>query len=217
VVERVAPNALRPSRTPINALGAARSTHRANPAGFTLVEVLVSTSLAAMVLAAVLSSFVFLGRNLTRLANYHTLETKGREALAYLQRDLAIAETVKSGTTPTASSVTLVLPAGEVTYTYDGTAGSLRRQAAAGANPDFQLLKNDRCTCTTFAFDYQTVTGGAPTSQLDASSNVPYGIKQIRVRFVLATPGTEADATRTTYSAVSARFLLRNTQLAAGS
>jgi prepilin-type N-terminal cleavage/methylation domain-containing protein len=185
--------------------------------GFTLVEVLVSTSLAAMVLAAVLSSFVFLGRNLTRLANYQALETKGREALAYLRHDLAVAEAVKSGTTPTASSVTLVLPASEVTYTYDSTAGSLRRQSAAGVNPDFLLLKNDYCTCTTFAFDYQTVTGGAPTSQLNASSNVPYGIKQIMVSFVLATPGTAATTTRVTYTAVSARFLLRNTQLVTGS
>ncbi len=185
--------------------------------GFTLVEMLVSMSLAATILAAVLSSFVFLGRNLTRLANYQTLETKGREALAYLRRDLAVAEAVKSGTTPTASSVTLVLPAGEITYTYDSAAGSLHRQATTGANQDFLLLKNDRCTCTTFAFDYQTVTGGAPTSQLDASSNVPYGIKQIQVHFVLATPGTQADATRTTYAAASARFLLRNKQLATGS
>ena len=112
--------------------------------GFTLVEVLVSASLAAAVMAAVLSSFVFLGRNLTRLANYQALETKGREALTYLRHDLAVAAAVKPGTTPTASSVTLVLPAGEVTYTYDSTAGSLRRQAATGANPDFLLLKNDR-------------------------------------------------------------------------
>lgn len=215
-MERVAPNAPCPPRTAINALGTTRSTRRANPAGFTLVEVLVSTSLAAAVMAALLSSFVFLGRNLTRLANHQTLESKGREALAWLRRDLAVAAAVKSGTTPTASSVTLVLPAGEVTYTYDSAAGSLRRQAGAGASQDFLLLKNDRCTCTTFVFDYQTATGGAPTSQLDASRNVPYAIKQIMVRFVLETPGTHAGATRTTYEAVSSRFLLRNKQAAAG-
>jgi len=185
-------------------------------AGFTLVEMLVSASLAAAILAAVLSSYLFLGRNLTRLANYQALETKGREALTWLRSDLAVAAAVKSGTTPTASSVTLVLPAGEVTYTYDSAAGSLRRQAAAGANPDFLLLKNDRCTCTTFAFDYQTTTGGAPTSQLGAGSNVPYGIKQVMVRFVLETPGAQAAATRSTYAAVSARFLLRNKQAATG-
>ncbi|HKB56722.1 MAG TPA: prepilin-type N-terminal cleavage/methylation domain-containing protein [Lacunisphaera sp.] len=216
VVERVAPNALCPLRTSTNALGAARSTRGANLAGFTLVEVLVSMSLAAAVLAAVLSSFVFLGRNLARLANNQTLEAKGREALTYLRRDFALAEAVKTGTTPTASSVTLVLPAGEVTYTFDSAAGSLRRQSASGANPDFLLLKNDRCACTTFAFDYYTTTGGAPTSQLNASANVPYGIKQIQVRFVLETPGTQAAATRVTYEAVSSRFLLRNKQPATG-
>jgi prepilin-type N-terminal cleavage/methylation domain-containing protein len=183
---------------------------------FTLVEVLVSMSLSAAILAAVLSSYVFLGRNLVRLGNYQALETKSREALGYLQRDLGAAQSVKTGTTPSASSLTLVLPTGEVTYTYDSAAGSLRRQAAAGPNGEFVLLKNDRCTCPTFAFDYQTTSGGAPTSQLDPASNVPYGVKQILVRFVLETPGSQAWETRTAYPAVSARFLLRNKQAASG-
>lgn len=184
--------------------------------GFTLVEMLVSSTLASMVMAAVLSSFVFLGRNLTRLANYHSLETKGREALAYLGRDLASAQSVKSGTTPTGSTVTLVLPAGEVTYTYDSTNFKLRRQANFGASQDIFLLKNDNSACTAFAFDYYTMTGGAPTSQITTSVNVPYSIKQIQVRFTVQTPGGASPVTRASYDAVSARYLVRNRQLPDG-
>jgi type II secretory pathway pseudopilin PulG len=184
--------------------------------GFTLVEVLISASLAAAVMAAVLSSFVFLGRNLARLANYHTLEAKGQEALVQLRLDFGLARSVKAGTTPTATSVTLQLPAGEVTYTYDGAAGNLRRQATFGTNPDRLLLKNDHATCTAFAFGYYTTTGGSPVSQFGTGDNVPYSIKQIQVGFTLQNPGTLAAEARSTLAVVSSRFLIRNRQAATG-
>ncbi len=151
--------------------------------GFTLVEVMIGSSLAAAVMAAVLSSFVFLSRNLARQANYHSLENKGREGLTYLRRDFALARAVKGGTAPTVSTLTLVLPAGDVTLTYDGAAGSLRRQATFGANRDFTLLASGYCSCTAFAFNYYTTTGGSPGT---GGVNVPYSVKQIQVRF---TPG----------------------------
>lgn len=182
------------------------------PAGFTLVEVLISSALAAVLMAAVLSSFVFLGRSLTRLANRQTLEAKGRQALTYLRADFALAQAVKSGTTPTSSSVTLTLPAGEITYTYDSTAQRLRRQANFGPNPDLSLLQNDTCVCTAFAFSYYTTTNGTPTSQVTAGVEVPYSIKQIQVNFTLQTPGTASPATQSTYDVVSSRFLIRNKQ-----
>ncbi|MDB6168415.1 MAG: hypothetical protein JWM88_1279 [Verrucomicrobia bacterium] len=185
-------------------------------AGFSLGELLIGSTLASMVMAAVLSSFVFLGRSLERLANYHSLEAKSREALTYLSRDLAIAQSVKGGTTPTGTTVTLALPAGDVTYTYDGATSKLLRHATFGANTDISLLKNDSSSCTAFTFDYYTMTGGAPTSQVTGTVNVPYSIKQIQVRFTIETPGIPSSVTRATYEAVSARYLVRNKQLPDG-
>jgi prepilin-type N-terminal cleavage/methylation domain-containing protein len=182
--------------------------------GFTLVEVLVSVTLGALMMAAVLSSYVFLGRNLTRLANYQTLEAKGREALTYLRRDFALALTVKAGTSPTSSTVTLVLPAGEVTYTY--AASTLTRMANFGANPTITLLNNAYCTCTAFSFNYYTTTGGSPLDQVTSSVNVPYSIKQIQVAFTLQTPSVHSVQTRATYQVASANFLLRNKPLPTG-
>lgn len=178
--------------------------------GFTLVELLVAASLAAFAMTALLSSFVFLARNFTRLANYQALETEGRRALAYLQADLAQAERVKQGTNPTASSLTLVLPAGEVTYTYDSGTQHLRRQAGFGTNPDINLLAGSSCRCTDFTFDYFTGSNGAPVDQLAPGTFVPYSIKQVRVRFDLQTPAEAANETRMTYATVSARVNLRN-------
>lgn len=181
---------------------------------FTLIELLVGSALSAMVMAAVLSSYVYLGRNLTRLANYQTLETKGREALTYLRRDFALAQAVKTGTTPTASTVTLVLPAGEVIYTY--ASNTLTRTANFGPNPSVTLLKNDFCTCSAFAFNYYTTTGGVPLDQNTGTTNVPYSVKQIDVSFTLLTTSSQSVDTRAKYQAVSSRFLLRNKQLPNG-
>lgn len=187
-----------------------------NCRGFSLAEVLVGSTLGTMVMAAVLSSFVFLGRNLTRLANYHSLEAKSREALTYLSRDLSLAQSVKNGTTPTGSTVTLVLPAGEVTYTYDNATLKLRREATFGANTDMSLLKSNCSSCTSFAFDYFTMSGGSPTSQVTTSVLVPYSIKQIQVHFTVETPAGVSTVTHASYEAVSARYLVRNKQLPDG-
>ena len=184
--------------------------------GFTLTEVLIASSLGAIIMAAVLSSFVFIGRNLAKLASYQALESEARKALAYLRQDLALARAVKNGTSPTSETVTLVLPAGDVTYTYDSSARRLRRQASFGANPDFALLGSSACECTSFAFDYFTTSDGAPTDQATSTALVPYSIKQIAVGFVVETPATASAETRTRFEAASARFLIRNRALTDG-
>lgn len=183
---------------------------RRPPAGFTLVEVLVSFTMAAAVLAAVFSCFTYLGRSLTRLAGYQALETEARRALAHLQQDLSLAAAVKSGTATTASALTLVLPAGEVAYTFDAATGRLRRQAGFGASPDLYFLGTNHSRCTAFAFTYYTGTGGAPTDQATPSVNVPLSIKRIAFAFSLESPAGTAAEARSRYEIASARFLVRN-------
>lgn len=184
--------------------------------GFSLPEVLIATALGAIIMSAMLSSFVFIGRNLARLASYQALESEARKALAYLRQDLALARAVKNGTSPTSQTVTLVLPAGEVTYTYDSSARRLRRQASFGGNTDFALLGGSACECTSFAFDYFTTSDGAPTDQVASTTLVPFSIKQIGVGFVVETPPAASAETRTRFEATSARFILRNRALTDG-
>lgn len=56
--------------------------------GFTLVELLIGTSLSAAVMLGVLSSYIYLGRSFTRLANQQTLETEARRTLGYFAQDV---------------------------------------------------------------------------------------------------------------------------------
>lgn len=178
--------------------------------GFTLTEVLISTALASVVMAAVMSTYIYMGRSMARLTNYQALENESRKALTYLQRDFEQAISVKGGTSPTTSAVTLLLPAGEVTYTYDGTSRQLRRQATFGGVPDILLLTSSSCECPTFAFSYFTTLDGAPTDQVTPSLFVPFSIKQIQVQFTVQSPTSFAASTRSHFQTTSARHLFRN-------
>ena len=182
------------------------SSHRA----FSLVEIMVGSTVAGVVLAGVLSSYVFIARNLGRLAGYQALETESRRALTYLSRDFMQAQEVKTGTSPTDSQVTLVLPSGEVVYTFDRSAKSLHRQANFGTLRDFYLLRNDYCECTTFAFRFFTVSDGAPTAQSAPGTNVPFSIKQIQVSYIVESPASWTAERRTRYEVASSRYLFRN-------
>lgn len=183
--------------------------YRQAKSGFTLVEVLIGATLAGVIMAAVLSAYTFIARNLARLASYQALENESRKVLGYMGKDFAQAQGVKSGTVPTASTVTLVLPSGEVTYTYDSSAHSLRRQATFGVSP-LTFLSNDSCQCTAFTFRYYTTGDGAPTNQVTPSANVPYSIKQIQAGYVIESPSGWSVLTRTRYEGASARYLFRN-------
>lgn len=166
-------------------------------------------------MTAVLAAYVFIGRNLARLASYQALENESRKALGYMTRDFAQAQAVKNGTSTTTSTVTLSLPSNrEVTYTYNSTTHALSRSLTVGSTPpvttSLSLLRNAFCECTTFNFRYFTTSDGAPTGQFSPTTNVPYSIKQIQVAYVIESPSTWSILTRTRYEAASARYFIRN-------
>jgi Tfp pilus assembly protein PilW len=100
--------------------------------GLTIIEVLVSTSLLGMLMAAVLSSFVFLLQGEQSLGNYNSMNADARELLELLSRDAKSATTV-TNFTPT--SLTLTVPLNttggtqDVTYEFDAATDSCVREA----------------------------------------------------------------------------------------
>ena len=180
------------------------TTRRASP-GFTLAELIVGLTLSSMLLLAILSSYLFLGRNLTRLGINQELEKQSRRALSYLAFDLRMTRSVSSATS---TALTLVRPEGTVTYNYSG--GSLTRTASFGITPALVLFSNGQ----SFAFSYYTTGGGSPASQVTGQV-VPLSVKQVDVAFSLA-EGLRDSGTRTAFRAASARFILRNRLLPDG-
>lgn len=179
---------------------------RAGRTGFTLAEVLIATGLAGMVAAAVMTSFLMLGRSGVNIAAYSRMEAQARRSLEELSQDLRMASAIKWNS---ATSITLTVPnnytttANQVTYAYDSsssgpTARSFYRKpgAAATTHPRTILIDN----ITTFAY--------ARFDRLDNVAAQDVSTKRIQLTMTARTTNrTVADATN---NILSASYILRN-------
>lgn len=190
--------------------------------GFTLVELLVGMSLALIVMTAVLSSYLFLGRNLTRMANQQSVETEGRRAQAYFAQEARIATGISN---PTSTSLTFTLPAlsstvtsRTVAYQYHASATTLNGVTV----PAYSLTRtyDDNSTAPqtlvlirdivplSFAFRYYDESGYEYTTPTSLAYR--QGLKQVSFSYIART-GSGVNGTLTpNYTAESPRFVLRN-------
>ena len=83
--------------------GARKSTE----SGFTLAEILIAATLTLMLGLGVISAYLFLGRNFTRLGNTQVQDVKARRALFYFTRDVSSAISL---TSTTANNLTMTVP-----------------------------------------------------------------------------------------------------------
>ena len=164
--------------------------------GFTLVEVMVATSLLAIVLAGVLAAYLFVGRNLTRLVNVQHQEVESRRTLRKFTQDLSAAIQLSTATT---NAVTLSKPVASgtttVSYTYSSGAGTLVRTEAGASQTLLSGL-------TAFTIGYYNEAGTEVTSS-------PQSVKAIEFAFTTAS-GSAQSGTKASYTTVSPRVLLRN-------
>ena len=187
---------LRPARRPLRA-----------PRGFTLVEVMISATLGTIILAAVLSAFLMLGRSGYNAANYSIMEAEARRALEQFSADARMANNL---TWNSSTSVTLRVVTGGssqlVTYAYDSsssgeTAGCFYRKlgnASSTATP-LILVRN----VTEFAFRRYKVVNGVDFAALNDLET-----KQLQITLRSVRTGiTTVDVTN---AVLSARVVLRN-------
>lgn len=196
---------------------------RRAPRGFTLVELLIGATLSAAVMAAVFSSYLYLGRSLARLANQQTLETEARRVLGYFAQDVEQAMGIDTSVTLSASRVSLTVPAGTgtntITYYYNSggsdaavtingssvtmAANALTRCVYNGASVSSQTLLRH---ITALSITYYDSAGSAYSNYTDY---LP-GIKQLSLEFSTQT-GSAPNGTRTpVHQVASGRLILRN-------
>ncbi len=182
--------------------------------GFTLVEVLISTSIGAIVLAGVMSTFLMLGRSGANIANYSTMESQSRRALEEFSQDLRMANAV---TWNSSSSITLTIPnnytptLGVVTYSYDSASETFNRSprdSSSAAGTSTVLINN----IVTFAYSrYDRINN---VSTLDTTT------KRIQLSMTASTAVTSSTASGNTRKSrtvpgatniiLSASYILRN-------
>ena len=199
--------------------------------GFTLVELLIGATLSAAVMAGVLSSYIYIGRSLTRLANQQTLETEGRRTLANFSRDVRMASglvTVSTvPTSPAANRVDLTVPVGSTisTVTYYHNNGASTPVTINGTIITMPANSLTRCLYNGSTVTYLTLlknitTDGLTIRYFDSSDNqytgytdyLP-GIKQISIEFSTQL-GNSGNGTQTkVHRVASNRLILRNRTL----
>jgi Tfp pilus assembly protein PilW len=206
----------------------------ATSSGFTLVELLIGASLALMVMTAVLTTYVTVGRNFTRSlgvssANQPTLDTQARRTLAAFAQDVRMASGIDTTGTaprvvPSATGVTLIQPTTSgskyVTYYFNNTASPVT--LSTYTIPALSLVRIDLSTSTaltlhqnllTCSLTYYDNSGNSYTASDLSSRNYLLGIKQLSLSFT-SQAGSATNGTLTqVYYTDSPRVLLRNRSL----
>lgn len=153
----------------------------------------MATGLSGFVLAAILSSFVFMGRSTLGIANYSAMNTESRHGLEVFGRDVRSAYDIEPGFSATEFTI-LLHDVGRVTYLHLPT------------HPDRPLVRRDS------SGDRAIMTGVEELNfryyDLRAEqASVPVRVKQLQLQLKLV---RHAASLENTEKVVSARFILRN-------
>ena len=158
----------------------------------------MASSLSAIVFAAILSAYLFIGRNLSRLASNQSLDVETRRTLRQMTTDVSEAITL---TTAGATTMTLTKlgPSGNVTvsYVYNSSTQQLNRTVGATVT---KLLSR----AESLAFTYYAENGTTTTDTKSA--------KSVELSFTIAA-GTQSSGTLARYRSVSPRVIMRNKQV----
>jgi prepilin-type N-terminal cleavage/methylation domain-containing protein len=182
-------------------------------AGFTLVEVMISAFIGAWILAAVLSTFLFMGRSGANIQNYNDMEQQSRRALEYFAEDTRQASGVVWTTDTT---LKLTVATNTITYTYDSTAGTLTRTVVVTATSatTYNRVLITGITAGKFSFTAYNIAGNSVAIDTTANRLTANGTtKQIQLSLECARTNTTVVAA--TNSVLSARFILRNKKVTA--
>jgi prepilin-type N-terminal cleavage/methylation domain-containing protein len=175
---------------------------RRAPAGFTLLEVMVSTLIFGTVSVAVMAAFMFLGTSMTRLVYAQQLEENSRRMFYLFNQDVGMATKV---TTSTDSTLILNTTSSTVKYAYDSSAQTVTRsQPSDGSGTVTVLLKN----LTAFDFNYYNKAGTQVTANIKA---VQFSFTTSLGTTINNVAATSIYRTAAQYQTVSPRVYLRNT------
>lgn len=177
------------------------SRRRGARGGFTLVEVLVASSLSLVILAAVLSTFLFIGKSSMRLAHYTDMEGDARSALHLFSQD---ARQASAASWTNAHTLNLTVGAQTITYAYDATRATFtRKQGSAAA---VVLAENIQA----FSFSAYQITGvELPLTGSLSAVNTAVKMVQITLNLERSTASTG----KTSSQIISSRCVLRNKKL----
>jgi hypothetical protein len=163
---------------------------------------MVGSTLATFILAAVMTAFLFIGRSGSNLRNYSDMEGQARKALEQFAEDTRQASAV---TWASGNSVTLVVNSSNVTWSF---ASGVLTRTAGSAQPLISGI-------TEFGFQAFTINGAAITDFSTSAARVAANGQTKQIQISLEAARTTQTVTTATNIVLSARFVLRNKRVTA--
>ena len=147
---------------------------RASNRGFTLIELMIATTLGAIISIGVISSLTYLGRNLLRTSNITSLMSAASTASATLQRDVAMASKVTAlGTTHVSLSINQGGSTETVSYAWNASTGELTR---TDPSHSYIVLRNmSTCVFTFSDADSDPTTTPAVVKKIEFDASLAIG------------------------------------------
>ena len=172
-----------------------------HPAGFTLVEIMVGSTLASFILAGILSTFLFLGRSGANVQNYSDMEAEARKALEVFAEDVRQASAI-SWTSNVA--ITLTVNSASVAYYYDSATRSFYRRDATSTRTMVSGISAGSFTFKAFN------VAGTEMALATAANLATASVSTKQLQISLESTRTSRTVVAATNTVLSARFILRN-------
>jgi len=169
--------------------------HRDQRRGFTLVEIIITMSLLAIIIAGGLSAITTISQGSTALSNYSIMSTNGRQALEIIARDIRMGYDVNKATL-TKLDFDVYGKKGtnnNIVYEYDAGRDVLLKTVDGGLS---EIIIED---LSAFSFNYYNLRR--------ISTTAPISIKEVQVEGILKRNSLSVSNTN---HIISARFMMRN-------
>lgn len=187
-----------------------RRIQRRAPA-FTLPEVIIASALSAVVMAGVLSAFVFFGRTGLAVGHYQKMEEELRRSLEIFAADVRMATDLRW---ETPWRITLAVPGSDgvahpVAYAFEPSSSGSLTGTLARIHEDGRREALVHDVSSDFSFKrYKLEQPGVPDNT--ALNDLETKQLQLNLRTLHVTSGGPAS----TQAAISARYVLRNKHVA---
>ncbi len=164
--------------------------------GMTLVELMVATSLGALIMAGVLTVFLFIGRTSVNMASYVDLESQARASLERFAQDARQASSI---TYSSSSVINLVVNSTSITYGYD-----------AGTAQFYRTLNGTRTNLLTGISEFSFIGYKLDGTQVSLSNLALAGTNTKQIQLSLKAQRVNRTAAAVSNTVLSARYVLRN-------
>jgi prepilin-type N-terminal cleavage/methylation domain-containing protein len=181
------------------------ATARRNRA-FTLVEVMVSATIASFILAAVITTFLFMGRSGANVQHYSDMEGQARKALEVFAQDVRQASAIAW-----TSNQNVLLKVNGIDIRYSYASGVFTR-----TNTSNGVAVNLMTGVSTFEFlAYKISDPVNPLPLVTATDLTNAGKQTKQLQISLEARRQSTTVVAATNTVLSARFILRNKKVTA--